>query len=129
MLSIDIEGDTYNVRKLTEERRINLEWERWTFEKGDSVAKRQDHIHLEANLIFIDTDHSYELTINEINDWHHNVKSGGVMVFHDTGLTEFGRDGVSKAMQEFSKNRGGWVLENHPHSYPGDCGLGMLWKL
>jgi cephalosporin hydroxylase len=43
----------------------------------------------EVDVVFVDTDHRYELTLEEIRTYAPRVRSGGCMVFHDTQEESF----------------------------------------
>jgi predicted O-methyltransferase YrrM len=64
--------------------------ERWTFILGDDLDA-QVHAQLpdKVDLIFVDTDHRYELTKREILHYAPLVRPGGAMIFHDTNVERF----------------------------------------
>ena len=73
---------------------------RW-FWCGDSVeaaVKWRESMMLHVGTVFIDTDHSYELTKRELAAWAPLIGSSGVMCGHDFTLDGAG---VSKAVNEF----------------------------
>lgn len=41
------------------------------------------------DLVFVDTDHTYELTAQEIGTWAPLVRTGGMLVFHDVAVERF----------------------------------------
>lgn len=63
---------------------------RWTFIQGydtDPFVLRQ--LPDEVDVVFVDTDHRYDLTLDEIRLYAPRVRSGGCMVFHDTAEESF----------------------------------------
>ena len=66
----------------------------------------------EADLIFIDADHSYEWVKRDINALYPKVRSGGILSGHDYGNENIG---VKKAVDEVF-GEGCWI--------PGTC----VWK-
>lgn len=61
-----------------------------TFVQGEDtdpavLAKLPSH----ADIVFVDSDHTYELTQAEIETYAPRVKPGGSLVFHDTALPRF----------------------------------------
>lgn len=99
----------------------------WAFRQKNSVlAGEQWWPEIKVDLVFVDTDHTFETTQREIEVWHRHVRPGGVMMFHDYWLLEPGRDGVKPAVDQFyGANKDGWRLETHD-AY-NDTGLGLLW--
>jgi predicted O-methyltransferase YrrM len=61
----------------------------------------------ELDFIFIDGDHSYEATLEDIKNYWPKVKIGGVFAGHDIYLSS-----VKRAIQEFFKNKQINFLEN-----------------
>lgn len=62
----------------------------WTFTRGDDldpfVLKQLPD---EADIVFVDTVHTYQQTIDEIEAYASRVKPGGCMVFHDSNHERF----------------------------------------
>ena len=59
-----------------------------TFIKDDSakIAKRwQD----ELAMVFVDSEHTYAMVKKDIKAWYPHLKTGGYMLFHDYGDTQF----------------------------------------
>jgi cephalosporin hydroxylase len=75
-----------------------------------------------ADIVFIDTSHLYEHTVQELNIYRHLVRSGGVLVLHDTMLpTPEGAPPrplypVRVAIEEFVAENG-YVWHNYPDSW------------
>ncbi len=126
--SFDIADDAYRVKEVTESYGIPHFGDRWTCKKSHSIVAAMGFGEWSVDLVFIDTDHSLDLTTNEIKAWHTRVRPGGIMAFHDVGLDEPGRDGVSPAIREFMAGQFGryWTYEEHRHVAEGDCGLGWM---
>ncbi len=126
--SFDQAGDAYDVKSVTESYGIPHFGDRWTCKKSHSILAAMGFGEWSVDLVFVDTDHSFDLTQNEIKAWHTKVRPGGIMAFHDVGLDEPGRDGVSPAIREFMAGQFGryWTYEEHRHVAEGDCGLGWM---
>lgn len=90
-----------------------------TFLQGDDLAPVvTDQLPLDVDIVFIDTDHRYELTVDEIAVYAPRVKSGGFMVFHDTAVEVFPHHPpgqppfpVRKAVQGWLESDPGWRAE------------------
>ena len=69
-------------------------------------GKTSDVAHLinnhEYDIIFIDSDHSYEGVKNDITNYIHKLKPNGSMIFHDYGSVDW--PGVQKAVEEAMNN-------------------------
>jgi cephalosporin hydroxylase len=68
-----------------------LESDRWTFIEGDDLS---DEVMMKlplyaVDLVFIDTYHGYQQTVDEITKYKSLIRSGGVMAFHDTNVHTF----------------------------------------
>lgn len=64
--------------------------ERWTFLRGpDTSTEVLDQLPGEADIVFIDTDHTYGLTYAEMQAYLPRVRPGGRMVLHDTAVRSF----------------------------------------
>lgn len=106
----------------------DLEHDRWTFLQGDDLDPaivRQ--LPDSADICFIDTEHSFEQTLSELNVYRWKVRPGGALVLHDTELMHpFGLRGqppfpVKKAVEEFCHDEGlTWK------NYPTNNGLGVV---
>lgn len=58
---------------------------RWTFVQGeDTDPFVLSQLPEGVDIVFVDTDHRYDLTLEEIRTYAPRVRSGGCMVFHDT---------------------------------------------
>lgn len=89
----------------------------WTLVVGDSLDHHEAAPH-DVDVLFIDSDHSFEQTFAELNAYVPHVRSGGVVLLHDTGGHQ---PGVKKAIDLFCDPRG-WEWEDDPNSY----GLGTI---
>jgi predicted O-methyltransferase YrrM len=101
---------------------------RWQFIRADDVAFGRNKFEAwcrdaglapSVDVLFIDTSHLYDHTVQEIETWHRHVRPGGLMIFHDTNMGEglykridgsvgLGWDnqrGVIKAIEEFLGTR------------------------
>lgn len=79
----------------------------------------------ETDLLFIDTLHTYNQAIQELNLYHSKVR--GCIVLHDTELFgEVGQDGtrgLMHAVREFLSERGEWFMAMH---FKNNNGLTVL---
>lgn len=91
----------------------------WTFTREDSLTFAHRFAPDSFNLVFIDTSHEFEQTLNELRAWSPLLVKGGRMLLHDT----CSRPTVACAISVFLKDNP-W-----PH-YNIDvcCGLGILEK-
>lgn len=103
--------------------------ERWTFVCGDDMHPLiQERLPAEVDVLFIDTSHEYEHTVNECRAFVPRVRPGGVALFHDTNL--IGWPGyewnerippVRAALDDYCAEAGlSW------HDMPGTYGLGVI---
>lgn len=121
--SFDIDGDSYHVNDVTASYGIEPFDGTWTCIKSDSVKAAEMYGNGTVDLLFIDTLHSFQHTVQEIIAWMHTIRPGGIMAFHDVGLNEPGRDGVLPAMRACLRPEA-WDMEIHLHCAPGDTGMG-----
>jgi len=94
----------------------------WTFTRGDDTAGEIVDWHREhaapADLLFIDTSHLYQHTMDELRLWIPLLQPRGTVLLHDT---EWERREVAQALDDFCPANGlTWV--NHP----GCNGLGEI---
>lgn len=90
-----------------------IKWHRMTSEEAAKNACRG----LKYDVIFIDADHSYEATKNDIALWWPSLMQGGVMVGHDYQTVQF--PGVDRAVHEF--------FGNQVEAYGSDGKHGCFW--
>lgn len=90
--SIDIDSCDVAKRNISQ---ANLN-EYWTFIQGDDIKIGIDWKQ-ELDHIFIDTSHTYQHTLNEINTYEKFLVKNGFITFHDTRSFP----GVLKAIKEF----------------------------
>lgn len=77
----------------------------WTYVVGDSV-EMEPQAPYDADVLFIDSDHSYTTTKAELVAYAKHVRPGGIILLHDTDGTH---PGVNQALDELYE---GW--ENNP---------------
>lgn len=70
-----------------------------------------------VDIVFIDTDHTYETTAKEFELWRPKVKPGGLILFDDIGAPEYG-------CTKFWRELKGEKLEL-PELHPLDWGFGV----
>lgn len=130
LISYDIAGDAYRVQEVTEKMGVPWEGRAWECRTGDSIAAGAAWNEGPIDVLFVDTEHSYEQVHGELEAWWTNIRFGGAILLHDTGLTdERGRDGVWPAMKWHVEHYPGWTIENHLREpRDGDTGLGLLFR-
>jgi cephalosporin hydroxylase len=95
-------------------------------------------------LIFIDSSHQYDHTLQELNLWYDNLADGGFMLLHDTSdfassaFDDTKRGGVKKAFQEWVQTKDDIEHINinsrsyrdvRKNIYLDGCGLGIVQKV
>lgn len=106
--SIDMGGKEATLRFCPNWEGILDKEGRLEFIQGDDmeIVKTWDK---EADILFIDTSHTYEHTKAELEAWPKFVKVGGQLIMHDTAHKEGVGVGCRKALDEF--------LEKHKGEY------------
>ena len=126
--SYDIEDVGHHVREVTAAIGIPFPEALWFFHQGSSIDAGKNWLG-KVDMVFVDTDHTFETTRAEIAAWSPFVRPGGCLVFHDYWLSEAPRDGVKPAVDQFSDARAKeWILETHDAAGDGDTGLAILWR-
>lgn len=101
---------------------------RWTLKVGNDTSQEiADAVPAEVDVLFIDTSHAYEHTLQELELYVPRVKPGGVVLCHDTELKE--PEGcptdpafpVAKALDDYCEQTG-MTWNNRSGCY----GLGVL---
>lgn len=75
------------------------DYSRWHFVQSDDVEfakKFQDwsndrEIEPNIDVLFVDTSHLYDHTVNEIDEWFPHLSDRAIVFFHDTNLTRYYR--------------------------------------
>lgn len=101
----------------------------WRFLQADDLSPRAlEWLPGECDVLFVDSDHSYEHVTGVLDAYVPRVKAGGVALFHDTqwhtpGDVDSGRpDGqIAQAITRYCEESG-LTWENRPGSY----GLGVI---
>lgn len=97
---------------------------RWTFVCGDDMDPEiQKWFPREVDVLFIDTSHEYQHTLDEIRDYLPRVAPGGVALFHDTNL-QLNISGQNTVIPPVRQ-----ALDDSGHSWediPGEYGLGKI---
>lgn len=103
----------------------------WRFRRGDSVSPETlAWMPKSANLVFIDTSHTYDQTLAELRAYVPRVSGGGVVLCHDTqwlppAISTPHPDGpVTDALSDFCRETG--LKWTNRHSKPGFYGLGEI---
>jgi len=98
---------------------------RFTFYKGDSLDFAEEWDKGKADIIFIDTSHTYEQTLKELEAFTPLLKKDGVIYLHDTLAHITYSDpqyGVMKAIETYLQDNSGWKFKNFYTPY----GLGEM---
>lgn len=96
-------------------------WAHWRFIHGDDLDDRVLEQLDEADILFIDTTHTYDQTLAELCAYHRLVRKGGLIVLHDTELRIGQSKPVTEAIRTFCAAREvTWVNE------PINNGLGVI---
>ena len=93
--------------------------DRWSFFAVDSVSFADMIPDVIPNIVFIDTDHTYDTTVKELEVWSERLIEGGRILLHDTLL-----EGVHIPIKEFLEKNGDWGF----YDIGVSCGLGVLTK-
>lgn len=108
---------------------------RWTFVLGEDtdpfvLAQMPE----EVDIVFVDTDHRYELTLDEIKAYVGRVRAGGCMVFHDTNVETFEHHApgqppypVRQAVQELLGGESPIREVTKIETYENNHGLTVVW--
>lgn len=90
---------------------------RWTFHQMDDMKFKID---FPVDVLFIDTSHTYDQTIRELNKFTRWITPNGVVMLHDT----ISCPPVLDAINDFLNEDYQWRFEHHKNNN----GLGILWK-
>jgi len=81
---------------------------------------------IRPNVIFIDTTHTYEHTIKELEFYSKILSVNGFMIFHDT-YDRYGYGyGVDRALEEFLKDNDSFMIEDMRKNHNG---IGVIKKI
>ncbi|RLA30264.1 MAG: hypothetical protein DRR03_10915 [Gammaproteobacteria bacterium] len=115
LTSVDLDGEPFDAH------------DAWTFIQGDDLDPAVTVQLDPADIVFIDTSHTYPQTVAELNLYRWLVKPGGLIVCHDTELAHPADAParpafpVKTAIEEFTEANGyRWI--NHPNCN----GLGII---
>ena len=89
----------------------------WTFLQGDDLSIEY---HEKIGLLFIDTSHTYEHTLNELQKYEPYVIKQGIIAMHDTVSCP----DVLRAIEMYVSGRNDLILFN----YLNCNGLGVIYK-
>ena len=97
-------------------------WPHWTHIQGDDLAIETAGFEM-ADIVFIDTSHHYGHTLAELWQYHLMVRSGGLILLHDTELewpdgapAADGPFPVRRAVEEFTAETG-FAWTNDPRCW------------
>lgn len=103
--------------------------ENWVFTQMDSVEAGRVWA-TEIDLLFIDTDHTYDSTTKEMETWIPWVRNGGIILFHDVHSR---KDEVQKAIDDYLikyQNQFEYsIYDKSSGILPDPYGLGIMKKL
>lgn len=95
----------------------------WTFLAKDSLAAAKDWQEGSVGLLFLDTVHTFDVTLAELEAWFPRIHGNGIMCGHDYLLQGAG---VQAAVGEFLRRHPGrFRMQVDQH----DQGLFILWPL
>lgn len=100
----------------------------WTFVRGDDMDPSVQYLlPAQVDVLFIDTSHEYEHTVDECRAFMPRVVPGGVALFHDTRIFgTWSQPGdtvppVARALDDYCAETGlSW------ENLPGELGLGVI---
>ena len=117
--SVDIEPCVETVKRI---KSLGLN-KFWTFTVQDDLDFIKSWENGLVDVVFIDTSHTYEHTLAELNMYSKLVREGGVLVLHDVNAPKY--PGVKRAIKDFLKsNKRFFRYWQIPNKY----GLGILEK-
>ncbi|MGH2612577.1 MAG: class I SAM-dependent methyltransferase [Rhabdochlamydiaceae bacterium] len=88
----------------------------WTFIESDDLKLEWDK---PINFLYIDTSHTYEQTLKELQKYEPFLQPGGIITLHDICDND-----LSKAISDYFKNR----KDIQYVRYFNNCGLGVILK-
>lgn len=101
--SIDLGGrDTLN-RVTGGEELMKKEGRLFLFQESSLTVRWGTPI----DFLFLDSEHTYDLTVAEIDKWFPLVRRGGVIMCHDTGHEGEDKQGAVQALKEFMESKEG----------------------
>ena len=115
VLSVDIQPCLEAQRRIHKTNLAHL----WTFIHANDLELELDLIPRPIDLLFVDTNHQYQTTIQELNRYGPLVRTGSWIVLHD--YTSF--TGVAHAVEEFVSTL---VAKQHFHPFIHQNGLAVL---
>lgn len=110
------------------------------YNKGDHTGMALGYLGSAPKMIFIDSSHNYQETLDELYLWAKVLRSGGVFVLHDvskfaTRYDSTGSGGVHRAITEWIKEHHDTAILINQHIVGNDndiltmqdgCGLGIM---
>ena len=89
-------------------------WPEWNFVQSDDIVFAKQFVDFcslkgwcpEIDILFIDTSHEYDHTVEEIKYWFPFITQGGLAIFHDTNLRELYRRRDGSWGQSWDNQRG-----------------------
>ncbi len=103
LYSVDIE-DCHVARSIINALGLTPYWAFTQMNDVDYIKKwkiKEDNL---IDLLFIDTDHTYDLTKKELDEYSPYVRKGGIILFHDSYM-----EGVKRGFTDFLKNNTNWT--------------------
>ncbi|HEU5394693.1 MAG TPA: class I SAM-dependent methyltransferase [Candidatus Methylomirabilis sp.] len=109
---------------------------RWTFTRGEDLDPFVlSQLPAEADVVFVDTDHRYELTLAEIREYAGRVRSGGCLVLHDAEVEVFEHHEpgteppfpVRRAIEEIFGGDTPEIASTKIERYENNNGLVVVW--
>lgn len=108
-----------------------LQHERWSFIPGNDLDPFVvQSLPDDADIVFIDTNHEYQQTLDELNTYADKLRPGGCFVLHDWAVekhehhtTEQPPFPVKTAVEEFVEKSGGKL-----ETWENNNGLAVIWR-
>ena len=91
-----------------------IDYDGWHFVQGDDIEFAREfetwcsehEVVPDVDVLFIDTSHLYEHTVNEIHRWFPHLSEQAIVFFHDTNLTRYFRRKDGTAGRGWDNDRG-----------------------
>ncbi len=103
LVSVDIEDCKI---ESTYERRYFVQEDDISFGSRFPAWCRENRIDSKVHVLFVDTSHEYEHTVQEIDTWFKHLDDSAIVIFHDTNMQEIFRHNDGRLAQGWDNDRG-----------------------
>ncbi len=96
---------------------------------ANNSLNEADNWHTDIDFLFWDSEHTYDLSVREIDAWFPFVKSGGIIMAHDMCHESEDKQGARKALDKFLRTQAG---KDYKAIFLNDTkiiGMGVIWKM